>query len=247
MHTINKGFINNKGIEYKNIRDIHYDKKEDLMGNLGTFKAETEKDDGLFFSHGLKVSEGIYLYQSYYDKDKALRIVKEFADYKYLYSTDDKLVSKLQEKQKDIKLTEFPTGIVSIENYVIGQEIPYYDDYKTFANLVLNNKFKELPTGIYMEILEILKELADNGIYYSDVHAKNFMINLQNLTTKLIDFETRFVSIDGEKEFLYKNMIINLKKMITKINSLYNVEYCNKFDKLEKLEHIQEYVYEKIK
>jgi hypothetical protein len=98
-----------------------------------------------------------------------------------------------------------------------------------------------------MDILKILKELADNGIYYSDVHAKNFMINLENLTVKLIDFETRFVSIDDDKKFLYKNMIINLKKMITKINSLYHVEFDNTFNKIENLEHIQEYVYDKIK
>lgn len=247
MHRINEGFTNYKGVEFKNIRDIHYDKKEDLMDNLGTFKAETEKDDGMFFSHGLKVSEGIYLYQSYYDKNTALRIFKEFADYKYLYSTDDRLVSRLQEKQKDIKLTDFPTGIVSIENYVIGQEIPFYEDYKTFANLVLNNQFKELPVGIYIDILKILKELADNGIYYSDVHAKNFMINLETLKVKLIDFETRFISIDDDKKFLYKNMIINLKKMITKINSLYNIDFGNTFNKIDNLDHIQEYVYDKIK
>ena len=247
MHTINQGFTNYKGVEFNNIRNIHYDNKEDLIGNIGVFKAETEKDDGFFFSHGLKVSEGIYLYQSYYDKNKALRIYKEFADYKYLYSTDDKLVSKLQEKQKDIKLTEFPTGIVSIENYVIGQEIPFYEDYKTFASLLLNKQLTELPINVYMDILKILKELADNGIYYSDVHAKNFMINLESLTTKLIDFETRFVSIDNEKKFLYKNMIINLKHMITKINSLYNIQFSNTFNKLDNLEHIQEYIYEKTK
>ena len=111
----------------------------------------------------------------------------------------------------------------------------------------MNNQFKELPVGIYIDILKILKELADNGIYYSDVHAKNFMINLETLKVKLIDFETRFISIDDDKKFLYKNMIINLKKMITKINSLYNIDFGNTFNKIDNLDHIQEYVYDKIK
>ena len=36
MHRINEGFTNYKGVEFKNIRDIHYDEKEDLMDNLGS-------------------------------------------------------------------------------------------------------------------------------------------------------------------------------------------------------------------
>ena len=63
MNKIIDGYKNYKGQEYENIRDVHFDKKEDLMDNLGRFCGETEKD-GLFVSDGLRLSEGIYLYQT---------------------------------------------------------------------------------------------------------------------------------------------------------------------------------------
>ena len=35
--------------------------------------------------------------------------------------------------------------------------------------------------------------------------------------------------------------------MIKKINSLYNIDFGNTFNKIDNLDHIQEYVYDKIK
>lgn len=243
MNKIVNGFKNYKGQEYDNIRDVHFDQKEDLMGNLGTFRAETEKD-GLFVSDGLRLSEGIYLYQTYYDPNKALRIYKDFADYKYVLYRDDMLVSELQKRQDKIKLTDFPTGVVTIENFVIGQEIPFYENYETLAKLVMNKKLNDVPFDVYLDIIKILKELCNNGIFYSDVHAKNFMINLDEEKTKLIDFETRFLSFDEDKRNLYRTQLLNLKKMITRVNAFYNYEFNKSFDMLNKLEDVEEYIFE---
>lgn len=243
MNKIIDGYKNYKGQEYENIRDVHFDKKEDLMDNLGRFCGETEKD-GLFVSDGLRLSEGIYLYQTYYDPKKALRIYKDFADYKYVLYRDDMLVSELQKRQDKIKLTEFPTGVVTIENFVIGQEIPYYENYKTLADLVINKKIDDLPLNYYMQMVNILKELSDNGIFYSDVHAKNFMINQEEENTKLIDFEQRFLSFDEDKRNLYRMQLLNLKKMITRVNEFYNYEFNKSFDKINRLEEMQEYIHE---
>lgn len=235
-------YTNDKGNIF-NIRDIHYYDKSELIGNMGIFKAETRRKKGLFFASSSTITDGVYIYQSYYNKDKALRIYQDYADYKYTCHDDDKLVSKLQEVQKLVKLTEFPTGIVTLENKIIGQEIPYYDESISLDKLI-NDKKVDSPLNIYKDIINILKELVNVGIIYCDIHACNFMINLENMVSKLIDFDSYYIFFDDDKQN-YKYMLDNLKRMITYINQSYNIAFDNIFDKTEKLEEVEEYIFEK--
>ena len=48
-------------------------------------------------------SYGVYIYKSFYDDRKALRIYKDFADYKYTCHKDDKLIFELQSRQNIIR------------------------------------------------------------------------------------------------------------------------------------------------
>lgn len=238
MNNIKNGFTNIYGMKFDNIRDIHFDKKSDLMNNLGTFVAETDNS----FSDD-SANNGVYIYQTYYDKNTALRIYKEFADYGFNGNRDDRLISELQRRQKDIKLTRFPTGVVTVENRIIGQEIPYYQNYITLSHV--NTKIKKEPTYFYLKILEILKEMYDNGIVYSDTHGKNFMVDITNLSVKLIDFDYTYMAFDSNCKYLYKNMINNLKDMLIKLNKLYEIEFSNDFKTTQTLEEINECVKEK--
>lgn len=240
MYTIINGFENKKGESYSNIRNIHFNKFSDLFGNLGTFKTETQYDCGNIFGSDYDVENGVYIYQTNYDVKKALRIYKDYADYRFTRHTDEKLVSELQKRQAKVKLTEFPTGIVTVENYVIGQEIPFYDNCNTLYDVILNNKSIK-PTQLYLEVLKILKELAQNEIIYSDVHARNFLVDTVDTTVKLIDFDEHLILFNGNKDC----MIDNLKTMLYKLNSINNIEFKEDFEKTETLSEIEECVYEK--
>jgi len=119
----------------------------------------------------------------------------------------------LQKRQKNIELTEFPTGIVTLDKYVIGQEIPFYHNCTT-----LKEKTNKLDIiKYYLDILNILKELLNNDIIYSDIHSKNFLIDNATNIVKLIDFDSQYISFD-ESKTLYEDMLRNLKIMINKIN-----------------------------
>lgn len=246
MNIIKNGFKNCYGKEFPNIRDVHFEEKKDLMGNLGTYKAETKHTANPFFSSSFDRENGVYIYQTHYDPNIALRIYKDFANYKYLHHNDELLVSELQNRQKDVKLTEFPTGIVSIENKVIGQEIPFYEDHETIKDIVLDEQKKDMvnPITLQLEMLKILKELVQNGIIYYDIHAKNFMLNTTKNDMKLIDFDINFIAFD-DKTTVYNSMISNLKNTINTIDSIYGLNDKETLKVASSLEEVEELVQKK--
>ena len=136
---IKDNYVDSKGNKY-NIRNINISDISELR-ELGKFVAETKREVSGFWTESDNLENGVYIYKSNYDSKKALRIYKDFALYKYIYHSDAKDVSKLQEFQSKIKLTEFPTGILTIEDSVIGQEIPFYENYETLR-YIFENKLK---------------------------------------------------------------------------------------------------------
>lgn len=128
---IKEGYLNKKNEQY-NIRNIKFDNKEDFSKNSGKFICQSTHNDGIWFDTEFDLENGVYLYRPDYDESKALRVYKNTLgvcnDYKFTSYDDYKIVSELLSRQKNVKLTDFPTGIVTIENYVIGQEIPYYEN-----------------------------------------------------------------------------------------------------------------------
>lgn len=244
MYKIKKGFINVNGKEYSNIRNISFDNIKELNGNLGIFKVETFCSNNDLFGSSFNQQNGVYIYQTYYDKSKALRIYKDFADYRYIFYDDDKLISILQERQKDVVLTNFPTGIVSIENKIIGQEIPYYENSVTLLEYVLNNQNNLDIKYIYISILNILKELVNNGIIYKDIHSKNFMIDQASKAIKLIDFESRFIDIDPVEKSSYEGMIRNLISLLSTFNRYLKVDFKTNFSNTSTLSDIEESILE---
>lgn len=224
---IKKGYLNKKN-EHYDIRNINFDSREDFSKNAGKFICQSTHNDGVWFDTDYDLTNGVYLYKPDYDETKALRIYKDTLgvcnDYKFTAYDDYKIVSELLSRQKNIKLTDFPTGIVTIENFVIGQEIPFYKNSKNLSEIIHLKNHKEI-IKYYINIINILEELYNNGIIYSDVHAKNFMIYSCNNLLKLIDFDSKYLSIDNEKKHIYKDMVVNLKNMINFINNKININF----------------------
>lgn len=211
---IKKGFVNREGIVYPKVREIAFT-KDNFFGNLGTLVNETKKESTLFF--GIDNMEfddrGVYIYKSDYDARKALRIYKSFQDYKFNGDKDDELIARLQKLQRKVKLTEFPAGIVTLDGNIIGQEIPFYEEYNPFIEVKDNIRLVEI-LNIYKKCLLIIKELNDKGIQYLDIHAKNFLIN-SDLDVKLIDFENDLVKFNDKDA-----TIITLDRFYNMINQI---------------------------
>ena len=206
------------GIIYPNVREVIFT-KEEMATNLEKYITETSRGEQCNFFEGDDMdfdTDGFYIYQSHYDKNKALRVYKKYAEYKFNGENDEILISKLQDRQSNIKLTKFPTGVLTRENSIFGQEIPFYDDYKTLYHFRENIANVSHLVAIYNKCLQIIEELCQNGVYYTDIHPKNFMVN--NNDVKLIDFEYCQIKFDDSS---YNNLIFErITFMFNLINSL---------------------------
>lgn len=231
-------FISNKGIVYPNVREVAYS-SSNMFGNVGTLVNETNREVLDYFrASSLEYDDdGVYIYESNYDKNKALRIYKRCMDYRFNGDHDDELIHNLQELQGKVKYTHFPTGVVTKNGFIIGQEIPYYPDYLTLYEMKNDLYFYEL-LEVYKKCLVILSELNKYGINYIDVHARNFLVN-EYLDVKLIDFEYDLVKYNDEnaytKTLLYFYNMVNLINKRIGISLEYEMPSSinNAFKKLE--------------
>ena len=218
---IRENFIDKNGILYPNIREIAFT-RDNLFGNLGTLVNETKREANDYFAKKSAMQiddEGVYIYKSNYNSEKALRIYKCSLDPNFNGCRDEIFISKLQSIQPSISMTSFPIGIVTLDGNIIGQEIIYYENFKQLYEIKNEVSLKDLLL-IYRKCLTILSELHKERIAYIDIHAKNFLIN-ENLDVKLIDFEQDLVKFDDEHAL--KNSLQNYYKMINLLNERINI------------------------
>ena len=241
MFYIKNDFTNYKNQYFDNVREIHFDAISDIGDNLGSFVLESHNSK----KPGLLANDGIYLYNSKTDASKGYRIYKDFANYKYIYYFDDILISNLQKVQSNVKLTEFPTGVVTIGGKVIGQEIPYYKDSVNINDYFSSYSNKKIITSYYLEILKIVKELFNNGIIYRDINCGNFLVNAKNNEKiNLIDFDPMFTFFSDKKDFSYNVMIEHLKHLIEMLNLIKNIKFISSFYNASTLEELEESILE---
>lgn len=218
---ISNTFTNIKGEIFTNVREIAY-KTGELCGNLGKFITETQYGPSLFFEDDLEM--GVYIYQTYTNPNVAYRIYKTFAEYKFNGYDDDILIQKLIERSKDISLTNFPTGVVTLEGRIIGQEVPFYPNSKVIPAIDINKLTDNNPVIIYKKILNALKELSDNGIAYLDIHDKNFMVDISsNSKVNIIDFDLNYMKFDEESKLRIQEQLYNYRRMIDALNKRFNI------------------------
>ena len=236
---INSGFTNIKGEHFNKVREIAY-KKGELMGNVGIFKAETKHSNDFFCGDDLE--EGVYVYQTFNNPKIAYRIYKSFADYNFNGFMDDKLIQNLLERKDGIVLTEFPTGVVTLEGRIIGQEIPYYE-----KGITLNKYFKENKVSnsfdIYLQVLNIIKEMFDHGIIYLDNHSGNYLIDLNDESVHAIDFDSAFIRFEDALTYR-KQLFENYKSMINKLNILNETyEKVGRFEEVDNFSDAYNQIY----
>lgn len=139
------------------------------------------------------------------------------------------LVENLCVYQKNIKLTDLPFGIVKINDIVIGQLIKYYKNSITLIDFFKGSPSVE-PILYYLQVLDILEELALNGICYEDVHGGNFLVVGDDL--RLIDFSDSRVKVDQNFNGMYYPLFQNFNTMVNKLT--FDVLKCeDEYSKLE--------------
>ena len=238
---IERGFQNNYGQNFPNIVNVGFSSLNELRLFLGKLITETKKENSNFAT-AKGDYDGIFLYQmpSIHDEDYAYRIYRDFEKYKYRRHYDDKLISFLQSKQHLVKNVDFPVGVVTVENEVIGQIIYLYKNSQTifsYLNSIKgNNKFEKVYYDLLLKVLNILKLLYENDIFYVDIHPNNFLIVDESI--KIIDFENHSIDNSNDKE---KYFMHNLCYIIKLINRYFEID-CD-----IKREDSFEVVYQKVR
>lgn len=242
-YTIRNEYKSYSG-KVSNISNINFSKFSDLLDFKWQLIKQSHSNSNLNFidSGGEKVS--VLVYKNPNNIKQGARIYGDYADYKYTYYNDDILISKLQEVQPFIKLTEFPYGVITIGDKIIGQQIPFYDGYIEIGSAINKETDIEVIFNYSLKIVDIFRELYAYDVYYSDIHSGNILVNPKNGDVKLIDFEDPFVSttlLDDVKVLRNKGtansigMLINdlsnkrsiyLSKMIPLVNSLDELKDC---------------------
>ena len=112
--------------------------------SFGRFIASTHDDESNSFSSD---PTGMQIYQDINNPKVGYRIYKGLMlSSDNFYFTDGcgdiRFISKLQERQDNVKLTQFPTGIVTINDCIIGHEIPFYEKFSSLDKFILDNAKK---------------------------------------------------------------------------------------------------------
>lgn len=177
-----------------NIRNIEYPHNQKPC-YFGKCVAITEDEQVDSFSAD---PSGMIIYQDEENPNIGYRIYRGiFWGAKKFYfddgCSDARIIEELQKRQSTVKLTKFPTGVVTVCKQVIGQEMPFYpnaDTLKEFAKKIKDNHNKiKLLTNSYISVFKSFEELINNEIFYGDLHTSNIMIDKDDSNiTDLIDF-----------------------------------------------------------
>lgn len=227
-NNLKNGFTDKKGIVYPKVLEYHF--KTGEFFDLGKIIGSSHDDDVDEYGEGI----GFYIFQDNDNHNIGYRIYREFNNkYDCDVQGNAPFIEKLQEKQDNVHKTIFPYGVVTLDNRVVGQIIPFYENPITLREIVRKNGWEQY--DLYLECLSILKELCANGIYYYDLNPNNFFII--NSTVRLIDFEKHQVEFD--KPFSNKQQRV-IHNFVTILDVLSNNELWNKYPILKEARSFDE-------
>lgn len=188
-----------------NLKTISYEVFLEKMGHLVSETYSRNSNNEQSFG-----SKGSYIYKDRKKDNIGYKIYRGFTERNFKEFNDKILVSELIKRQPYITKTKFPIGLISFNSKIIGQQIPYFDNYKQL------NKLETIKNiSIYEKILESIKEMYENGVMYLDIHDKNFIINKKN-NVQTIDFEDKYIMFDDYSD---ETKMAILKKIIKLINA----------------------------
>lgn len=208
-------YIDEEGRKYNNVKEFSYSKKE-ILNEFDDLVLQTYKyTEEVFYDDEV---DGIYLYRNKINPNYAYKIYKHFTYPTFISRLEDALlIEKCEEIKENVKLTNFPTGVITVDGKIIGTELPFYSNSLTAKKYFKKNNITN-PYSIYIKMLKILRELYENNFIYLDVHGENFMIDVSTGTVNLIDFEYNHILFEDIND-KYKVMILKeFREMMKSLN-----------------------------
>ncbi|MGN0974039.1 MAG: hypothetical protein ACI4OT_04785 [Bacilli bacterium] len=229
--TINKDYIDYADRKYEGLKEISF-KRTDSISILGRFVTSSKKSEDTFSNS----TEGVMILQNETNKNIGYRIDEEIGNYgsfdnfKLCHMTSEpKFIHELIKRQPNIKRTDFPTGIVTIDHYCVGEEISFYEDYISLSEYISPRKDSLVfPEKVFLNLVLNLKELNDNDIYYFDIHNNNFLIKDEKV--KIIDFDSMYTRLEFSQHALENqsyNFSLLLKKNLKTLGINETIELSN--------------------
>lgn len=142
-----------------------------------------------------------------------------------------KLLKQLSEKQEKVNNVDFPVAYYKSFNILRGIVIPYYKDAVALSEIINLHPFSELKyfynhdsndidnlVSLLLEILELISNMYNNGVYYLDIHSGNFLV--YNNSVKVIDFEPGHIYF-RDKEWNLRLILTNYAMLVEKIRRMY--------------------------
>ena len=144
------------------------------------------------------------------------------------------MIEKLCKMQYLIDNIDFPIGYVKNKNNIVGQIIRYYANSKSFKIVNLTESLEDLQKYIYLDddslhnlfliflnILEKIESLFENGISYLDIHSGNIVFYKNEI--KLIDFEPCYISF-SKIRYYQQQVIYNYTRLVNTILNNFFIE-----------------------
>lgn len=231
--VINNDFVDKYGHKYDGVIEKAF--KSEELKHIGIFLHQTEREKSVFGKQNC-----VYIYQDRENENLGYRIYDEYADYGFNGYGDAKLISNFNKIRDNVKLTDLPMGVVTSDGNIIGQIIPYYPNCESVYDYTKRTKNINV-IKYYKEMINILKELCDNGMIYVDTHAKNYLIVKNGI--KLIDFDSSYIDF-SDSRFKYDSMIYTFIEMIKILNGLIGVNFDINNNLVRDLQDIEEVVEE---
>ena len=154
-------------------------------------------------------------------------IIKDSTEYPYFFNRirNLKLLKNLVEKQKELPKVDFPFAYYKDYGVLRGIVMKYYQDAESLNNLIKLYSFHEFQDfyhhdnneidniiDLFLEILELISNMYDKGIFYMDIRPGNFVI--YNNSVKVIDFEPGFVYFRDCGSWNYYQMLISYATLV---------------------------------
>ncbi len=138
----------------------------------------------------------------------------------------------IKDKINDI---DFPIGYYREGNHAKGEIIRYYKDSISLYSLsetkdinIVSKYYYHDEDSIHnlyllmLKILDLIEELFEENIYYTDIHRGNFVIN--NNDVKLIDFDYNYIHFNEKKDkVLLRSILSNYEDLFFILNKRFNL------------------------
>lgn len=158
-----------------------------------------------------------------------------------------KMIEHFSELEKYLSKVDLPIAYYQSNGKVLGTVIPYYPDTVNIRYLFGfnperlfefykhdENVYRNL-LSMYLDILDILKEMYENGMCYMDIRSTNFVFHQNDV--KIIDFEPSELHFNNKNLYYHKIiksfcLLINAMSMSVNAKEL-TVPYVNTFKESE--------------